>query len=426
MNQRIETQEAAMGGLPPEMVHHIIERVPKLATVAAASACCRLLNGVAQEIIQTRLAVYAHKHDVNVTLTPIEWLARINDAIALDKPKLLAVLLHMSRVCPDAILPAPDAITEWTESLCFAFMTSEGSVVYYADGQYQVEPTRNHHGARHFIYDRDVRCLKDDLSNVRQPMPPTLVVRAIDCHAARCLHVLLRIRGRSCQARGGWRCSHQPLSTESLLTYIADSMWPSHEICVARHKLPSGKSSSLLDQWTIVLTRPTNALAMIECVSRHRERSPSIAPMDVNPLFALRRAGIVDSVQVACALLAAETQGASGARKGDLFNDAVFPALAILLRMGYSPDEPISQVIPQPMRDVGDNRQPPSHAGDGGTPFPILCRDMTDLTERESARRVLAHLVENAHRRAPYPQAHAQRVLMQHFCAAYESIAASS
>ncbi|AVK75028.1 hypothetical protein pqer_cds_606 [Pandoravirus quercus] len=296
----------------------------------------------------------------------VDRLVRMSNALSRDDVGALeANLVH------DCLLPGVHVLSQWTAPIAHVFAAGHGGVVGRASANSIVVRTPHSNGA--IAYDP-----KDDVGGTLFPLGLPLarhalgespLTRAVACGSRQCLGVLLRNGARA-----------DP-STEALLAVALDRLFWNTVVVVEYH---GSDSLSCKLAWGARVDRPIDPVGVLGDLLAALPRSPSLHPLDINPLSVLR------------AVVSRGGHAAYGAPPADLC-ERVARAVDMLLRAGYSPDEPVAH-LPQkaslygrlPCGQVADSTvdgfaNPCDYTpSDSNRPSPTYA-ELVAMTERQAA-----------------------------------------
>ncbi|AJF97675.1 hypothetical protein TW95_gp0941 [Pandoravirus inopinatum] len=245
----------------------------------------------------------------------VDRLVRMSNALSRDDANALEA--NHVHDCP---LPSVHVLSRWTAPVAHVFAVGHGGIVGRAGANSIVVRTPHRNGA--IAYDP-----RDDMGTTLCPLGLPLarhahgessLTRAVACGSRQCLGVLLRDGARA-----------DP-STEALLAVALDRLFWNTVVVVDWH---GADPLSCPLAWGARVDRPVDPVTVLGDLLAALPRSPSLHPLDVNPLSVLR------------AVVSRGGHTAYGANSADLC-DRVARAVDMLLRAGYSPDEPVAH-LPQ-------------------------------------------------------------------------------
>ncbi|AGO84657.1 hypothetical protein psal_cds_701 [Pandoravirus salinus] len=249
-------------------------------------------------------------------------LVAINNALSKDDPDGLQIV-----AARDCLLPAVDVLCEWMTPVTCVFALGYGGIVGRAGPDSIIVRTPCRDGT--IAYNP-----KDDASNAlsslgiplaRGALAESTLTRAVACGSRRCIRALVDAGARP-----------NP-SIEALVAVALDRLFWDAVAVVDCHKRTASHPCTVT--WNRHVDRAIDGVSILGDLLAAFPRSAALHPLDVNPLTVLR------------------TVVAGGDRLGGVTTTSstlvplykrVDRAVEMLLRAGYSPDEPLAHIPLRP------------------------------------------------------------------------------
>ncbi|AJF97215.1 hypothetical protein TW95_gp0481 [Pandoravirus inopinatum] len=305
----VDLFEPAVYRLPAEMLAEIVQRLPP-ADLVATTASGAPLASAAQAVLGRRLEAALKVAGVSdVDSDPVGAVAILNNAISHDDATTLKAILNVGfRRAINEPLPPITSMVKWDTPTAMVSYLHGRDRIECADGL----RNRREDGAHREICDvaHDVSMMARDGYTWRV-LPHTPLVRAILCGARRCVRTLLSAGARP-----------HP-SPEALLGAAVERIFLTHVAIVECRQL---------GMWHRCPDRATDRVGIVEDLTGAFARTPPPLPlMDANPLSMLRCGATASAVY----------------DDGPAKSDILFRVLKRIADVGYSPDEPVTQ-LPSP------------------------------------------------------------------------------